>query len=196
MRVIKRFMHLARADAHGLLDSIEDRSLILKQHLRDAELELERKRLYLEKLTQRVERLTRRQAALEERVAELDRDVSLSMSRGEDKLARFVIRRLLSARKSREALAAERAETAAELERTATITGEQEAAYRELVAKVEAELAELRAREQRASAKESVAAACGAEARELEQTLGVLDEEVELEWLRRRATSEAGEVGS
>ena len=38
MTFFQRFITLARADAHGMLDSLEDRSLILKQCLREAEL--------------------------------------------------------------------------------------------------------------------------------------------------------------
>ena len=47
---VQRLNRLVRADAHGLLESLEDRSLLLKQHLREAELELQRKRARLSTL--------------------------------------------------------------------------------------------------------------------------------------------------
>jgi phage shock protein A len=39
----KRMTQTLRADAHGVIDALEDRVLLFKQHLREAELEVERK---------------------------------------------------------------------------------------------------------------------------------------------------------
>ncbi len=36
MRFFDRFINLAKADAHGVLDSLEDPGLVLKQCLREA----------------------------------------------------------------------------------------------------------------------------------------------------------------
>jgi phage shock protein A len=48
MRILDRMGLMIRADAHGVMDQLEERSLLLKQHLREAELELDRKRARLE----------------------------------------------------------------------------------------------------------------------------------------------------
>ena len=44
MKILDRMGLLMRADAHGVMDQLEERSLLLKQHLREAELELDHKR--------------------------------------------------------------------------------------------------------------------------------------------------------
>ena len=44
MRFLDRMTTLVKADAHGVIDHLEEKSLLLKQHLREAELELDRKR--------------------------------------------------------------------------------------------------------------------------------------------------------
>ena len=48
IRLIDRMSRLVAADAHGLVESLEDRTLLLKQHLREAELELQHKRARIE----------------------------------------------------------------------------------------------------------------------------------------------------
>ena len=41
MKFLDRALRMVRADAHGIMDQLEERSLLLKQHLREAELEQE-----------------------------------------------------------------------------------------------------------------------------------------------------------
>ena len=48
IRLRDRITTLLKADAHGLVESLEERSLLLKQYLREAEIELNRKRARLE----------------------------------------------------------------------------------------------------------------------------------------------------
>ena len=40
MKFLDRMALLVKADAHGVMDQLEERSLLVKQHLREAELEL------------------------------------------------------------------------------------------------------------------------------------------------------------
>ena len=47
LRLLDRIGTLLKADAHGVVESLEERSLLLKQYLREAELELNRKRARL-----------------------------------------------------------------------------------------------------------------------------------------------------
>ena len=50
MRLATRIGRLVRSDAHGILDQLEERSLLLKQHLRDAEIALDHKRARIDVL--------------------------------------------------------------------------------------------------------------------------------------------------
>ena len=40
MNLLDRMARLVRADAHGVVEALEDRGLLLRQHLRDAEAEV------------------------------------------------------------------------------------------------------------------------------------------------------------
>jgi phage shock protein A len=167
---------LVRADAHGVIEALEERSLLLKQHLREAELELIQKRARLDGLNAEDERLT---TALERRtgeIAALDEDVALALGGAKEELARFAIRRLLPKRRELEALGTARAQVREARTRLAVKLEAQERELEELRERVHARLSEARSPE----------AAPGAP--------GVTDEEVELELLRRRGTM--AEVGS
>ena len=59
LRLIERIALLLRADAHGVVDALEERSLLLKQALRDAELDLLEKRAHVEALEREEERAIR-----------------------------------------------------------------------------------------------------------------------------------------
>lgn len=170
MRFLERMNLLIKADAHGVMDQLEERSLLLKQHLREAELELTRKRARVEAMEEEARRLGDEVRICEKQIAELDRDVELALSQGEEELARFAVRRLLP---RRQALSASR-ERIAELEQSRGRLQEklqaQEGDFEELRGRVRARLAEVR---------EEDAGLCTSEP-------VVADEEIELELLRRR----------
>ena len=44
IRLFDRIRMLLKADAHGVVESLEERSLLVKQYVREAEIELDRKR--------------------------------------------------------------------------------------------------------------------------------------------------------
>src|SRR5688572_8150876 len=104
MNVLHRLFRLARADAHGVLDALEDRALVIRQCLREVELELERKRARRAELGSCLSASEREHERLLARETELDRDIALAIERGESELARFSVRRLLAARRQRETL--------------------------------------------------------------------------------------------
>ncbi len=185
MTFFQRFITQTKADAHGLLDSLEDRSLMLKQCLRDAELELAQKRVRREELANWTELLERQRQQLDARSAALDDDIRLAMERGEEILARFSIRRLLSARKQRELIEEQDREAREELDRLNQKLGTQERELEELRDRVEAQLARERTLDRsRCETREE-----GAHASDL---VTVRDEEVDLELLRRREQHGAG----
>src|SRR5262245_41741786 len=104
MRLIDRMPTMLKADAHGVVAAPEDRSLLLKQYVREAELEVDRKRVALEALRDEEKRLRESLARAEEESRLLDEDVTLALAGGKDDLARFAIRRLLPRRKEAAAL--------------------------------------------------------------------------------------------
>lgn len=187
MNFFQRFVNLARADAHGVLDSLEDRSLALRQCLREAELEVTRKRFRLEALDVAHEACERQSARLEKHVQALDEDVRLSLERSEDELARYAIRRLLAARRQ----AREQLERARDL-------AEERAPLAEKLERQERELEELRDRVKEALRKEredrTRECSGGPDEGDALSTDGVSDEEIELELLRRRPATPSHEL--
>lgn len=171
MRLLQRIAVLLRADAHGIVESLEERSLLLKQYVREAEMEIDRGRARLEALRDRGKALREALARETETIGRLDEDIALALAGDKEDLARFAIRRLLSHRRE----AADLAEQVEQCESHATALAEkledQQRRYDELESKARAELH----REQR---------------REVEtwcDPTAIAAEEVEIELMRRRA---------
>jgi len=175
MKFLDRLTLLLRADAHGVLEQLEEKSLLAKQHLREAELELSRKRARCETLACEASRMEEEAARLYRECDALDEDVALALAGGKEELARFSIRRLLPKRQA-----------AAELhERSQQVSEERT----RLQSRLEAQEAEFELLEQRVRA-----LAAAERAGELTpEPSAAADEEVELELLRRQRT--AAEVG-
>jgi phage shock protein A len=180
MTLLRRFLTLAKADAHGVLDSLEDSSLVLKQCLREAELELAQKRQRLEELGRWREQLEQARAELASRAQELDSDIQLALGQDQEDLARFSIRRLLGARRRETTLAEQLAGVREERERLARELESQDHELAELKERVQTHLTEQRAREQFAA----VAPEDGDPSR-ARNDLPVHELEVEIELLRR-----------
>ena len=181
IRLFDRIAILLKADAHGVIESLEERSLLLKQHLREAEIELDRKRARLEAVREEEKRLGEALGRHEDEIRALDEDVALALAGDKDDLARFAIRRLLPRRREAVELRAQIEERAAEGRALAERLAEQEQQLESLRVRVRAELA-------RASEVPSPSAWMPEPA--------VADEEVELELMRRKgARHEAGGSG-
>lgn len=183
MRIMERVGRLVRSDAHGILEQLEERSLLMKQHLRDAELELNQKRACAEELEEEQRRLRERVERLDRRAQSLDGDVELALAKGREELARFALRKLLPVKDAGREARARIAELGARRDRLGERLGQQEAEFEELKLRVEARLAEVREKESAAPA----------------PAPRVADEEIEIELLRRMreggASSAAPEVG-
>lgn len=177
LKLFDRIATLVRADAHGVVESLEDRALLLKQYVREAEIDLCRKRAELEALNDEEKRLRETQARREEEARALDEDVNLALAADKDDLARFAIRRLLPRRSEVKAAAARLHELAERSRMLAERLAEQEGQFETLRARVRAELAR----------EPELGPSCGWQGEPV-----VADEEVELELMRRRRAAEGG----
>jgi len=180
IRFTQRLTRLIQADAHGILESLEDRALLLKQHLREAELALHQKRARLAALADEEQRLAESGRRLEAAIGDLDEDTRLALAGGREDLARFAIRKLLPRRRELAALRQRAAEIVAEREALAPILATQEAELEDLRDRVRGQLA--------SDARSAVAPEASAE-------WHAADEEVEMELLRRIG-ADAAEGGS
>ena len=167
MGFLTRVTTLVKADAHGMVDAVEDRALLLKQHLREAETELGRKRARKEALESEQRELGEEAGRAEKEIARLEDDISLAMKGEKEDLARFAIKKLLIFRHRREQIqriAEEREELIKALEK-------QERELEELRIRVKGYLAKVRSQHE--------AEPCFVEP-------VIEDQDVELELLRRK----------
>lgn len=171
MSLLGRVALLFKADAHGIVDSLEERSLLLRQYLREAELLLNGHRAKLEALREETERLRTLLAQESEAVDRLDQDVALALGGGKEDLARFAIRQLLPHRREMERLAALLGERTSEAEALAERVASEAEKYEDLKTRVRSES------RQTDDLPERSFAAAGS----------VAEEEVELELMRRRS---------
>lgn len=124
MALITRLSRLLQADAHAVLDRIEEPELLLRQALREMERELDGAARQVRGLEQERERLGARDQTLRETLARIGEDLALCLDAGQDELARGLIRRRLETERALDDLArrrtgldrelAERCETLAE----------------------------------------------------------------------------------
>jgi phage shock protein A len=177
MGLLNRLNMLAKADAHGVVDAIEDRSLLLKQHVREAELELNRKRARLGALQAEHETLEEDSRRTRDKIKSLDEDVTLAVEGGKDDLARFAIKKLLPLRRRLKHMEERLKEVGKEQESLSEMLTEQEGEFESLRAHVRAYLA------QAGTPSELTDPFC--------EPL-VEDEEVEIELLRRMQPKKKG----
>ncbi len=178
MKLLDRVSRLVRSDAHGILDQLEERSLLLKQHLREAELEVADKQARVEALAEDQRRMREEAERLGARERSLDDDVELALAGGKTELARFAVARLLPVREARQLLESRIADVAAERQRLDERLEAQQAQLAELRVRVQAKLAALRR-----DGTPAVAAA-----------RSVAGEEIELELLRRSRAAAGGDA--
>jgi phage shock protein A len=176
MHLIDRIARLLRADAHGVVDALEERGLLLRQHLREAELEILQKRARVEALELEAARLAEERERRQQRAEALDADIELALAGDKDDLARFAAAQLLAERRDLEALDFQHGQVEEARSRVAELLADQEQMLDQLSARARSWLA---GRERALSD-------------ELAGRSLVADEEVELELMRRRRTAVVG----
>lgn len=173
MKLFDRLTMLAKADAHGVVESLEDRALLLKQYVREAEIEVDRKRARVEALDAEHHRLTEEETRVAERMSALDADISLAMGEDKEDLARFSIKKLLPLRATADRIAIRLKHVSNERQNLGDMLASQERELDELKNRVRSHLA---------TQAEAAANDSGNEY----PIYHVTDEDVELELLRRQ----------
>ena len=95
MTVINRVARLFKADLHGLLDTIEEPELLLKQAIREMEAEQVALQLQADGLRQKQERLQECLQSTSMELKELASGLALCLQQGNDDLARALLRKQL-----------------------------------------------------------------------------------------------------
>lgn len=179
MGLLHRISTLLKADAHGVVDAVEDRSLLLRQHVREAEMELHRKRARLEALEAEERTLAEENKRIEAAIQRVEEDIALALGGGKDELARFAVKRQLLLERRRSQLQRRAKEDASERESLKDTLSQHETEFQELKERVKAHLARAAARERG----QDIDLFCDPV---------VADEEIEIELLRRKRAARKG----
>ncbi len=99
-----RLVRLCRANIHGLMDRFENKSFLLKQHLREMEEALSRKDVALKRLQIVKEHREKRLARTHQETAALQKDLSIAFDGARDDMARFIIGKLKTLDPQKQAL--------------------------------------------------------------------------------------------
>jgi len=168
MSLFRRIQESLRADAHGMVDNLADPEAMLRQHLRDAEQEVVRKRARLVELEATWKRLATERERAEQEQQRADADAALAIQNERDDLARYSLKQSLTARNLYERITRRMAATSEEQKELGQLLATQQVALEELRARVDAFL-------------------LARQGSELEASIApVTDEQIELELLRRR----------
>ncbi|UCG11084.1 MAG: PspA/IM30 family protein [Deltaproteobacteria bacterium] len=94
MGIMTRCMRLFKADIHGVMDQLEDKGLLLKQHLRDMEEALACKETRVRKLVASRDQAQRDYEKYTRECEKMDQDVVAAIEKNKDDIARQLIKKL------------------------------------------------------------------------------------------------------
>ena len=94
MAIIARIVKIFKADIHGVMDRLEDRRLLLKQHLRDMEEALHRKEAKLRKMTADYNQRQKDLVGYRQQWETLDHDLTVALRKNKDDIARMLIKKM------------------------------------------------------------------------------------------------------
>jgi len=94
MAIMTRFMRLCKADIHGVMDHLEDKALVLKQHLRDMEEEVNRKEARLNKIIASRDHAQREHEKFIQESEKMEKDIAVAIEKEKDDIARVLIKKL------------------------------------------------------------------------------------------------------
>jgi phage shock protein A len=112
MGIATRIVKIFKADIHGVMDQFEDRGLLLKQYLRDMEDALNQKEVALARKVARKNQVQKKHHTYVQQHQAFDHDLTVAVEKGQDDIARVLIRKT----KSLEGLCDELADQAAVLD--------------------------------------------------------------------------------
>lgn len=107
MGIVLRFKRLISADLHSILDSIEEPQEVLKQSIREMEEALLRRELTAAAYAQRQAAIGDLLSRYGEELGDLERQLKLCIEKGNDDLAKAVLRRVIVRQKEIKAVRAE-----------------------------------------------------------------------------------------
>ena len=94
MAILTRILQLFKADIHGVMDQIEDRGLLLKQHLREMEEALVQKEARLRQMGLAMDQARQDHKKVKKESCRLEQDLEVAIRKDRDDIARMLIKKL------------------------------------------------------------------------------------------------------
>ena len=129
MGIMSRVIRLCKADLHGVMDQLEDKDLLLKQHLREMQAAIAGRQARIDQLEEALRNGQRDRAMHAKQLQALEADLDLAVVRGKDDIARMLIRKLFPMRKRVECMTHRLEEMAGQLDEERDRLGVQRLAY-------------------------------------------------------------------
>ncbi len=184
MGIMTRLVRLCKADIHGVMDQMEDKGLLLKQHLRDMREELDKKEARLAGMLASREEEQRERENRSREYEALEEDLTLAIAREKDDIARMLIRKLKPLAHHCEALDRHTQALDMDIARFRAALEEQRLLYEQLQMKASEHLRRVERQQWKETVAESIPHCCiGAEPAEAE---------IELELMRRKEALKGG----
>ena len=102
MALIKRLNHLITADAHAVLDIMEDPHAMLNQSIRDMEVEIQNQQAHLATQNQQLQKLERLDSSLTTDLVQVNQDLDLCLASDNKDLARSLCKKKILNNRQRE----------------------------------------------------------------------------------------------
>ncbi|MBF0102091.1 MAG: PspA/IM30 family protein [Desulfobacterales bacterium] len=185
MGLMNRLVRMCKSDMHGIMDQMEDKSLVLKQCLREMEEEIQRKEAKLSELIKLHTKTKKDIESISARHGEVEKDLSIALENERDDIARFMIRKIKPLEKQRDMLTDLMATQRNDIQQYRDVLDQQRQHYETLKIK------SMQYMNQQQT--ESWQECCN----HLDLNgVDISDEEVEIELLRRKQTQKQGEKES
>jgi phage shock protein A len=102
MGIMTRLLRIFKADIHGVMDQLEDRSLLLKQYLRDMEEALEQKDSRLGRVVAARNQAQQASEKYRLEIEKLEQDLAVAIKKEKDEIARLLIKKIIPLTKIRD----------------------------------------------------------------------------------------------
>jgi phage shock protein A len=93
MGILSRAIRLCKADLHGVMDQMEDKELLLKQHLREMQAVIAGRQARIDQLEDAMGMAQRDLTRYNKQIQALEEDLDLAVARDKDDIARMLIRK-------------------------------------------------------------------------------------------------------
>jgi len=177
MGIMTRILRLWKADIHGVMDQFEDKELLLKQHLREMENNLQHKKGRLKHISETSHRIQNDLTARQLEIDKLEKDLNLALTKEKDDIAKLLIRKLRVQQNHCKQIHQQCESMTKEQEQLSQIIEEQKLQYETLKIKAATFCRE---------AEQTKFYAASTVSNETGNTYSIDEEEVELELMRRK----------